>query len=150
MGLNKRPHHRNALRILKHNTRHSFGGEKVLSAFEILVLADDHSGDFVEQAGSRTHDAWTQSAHQHQGVPIPSAASIANANYFGVSGGIAGLDSQVVTTSDDFAAGIGENGSDGDAALGKTKFGFGNRLSEKLFFIHQSPQARAPALQNSV
>src|SRR5215469_8897715 len=76
MCLNKSPHDLNTFRILKHNALHSIRCKKFFSAFEIMVFADDHSGDFVEQACSRTHDARAQSAYQDEFVPVGASSSI--------------------------------------------------------------------------
>src|SRR5215471_15281151 len=98
MGLDKIPHHLNTFRILKYNALHSVGSKKFFSAFEIMVFADDHSGNFVEQACSRTHDARAQSAYQDEFVPIGPPSSVANANHFCVRRRIASLDTQIMAS----------------------------------------------------
>ena len=109
MGLNEVSHHLDALAILQDAHLYTFGREKLFGPFESEILADDHFWNPVEQAGPRAHDARAESAHQDQAWPISAAACVANANYFGVSSGIAGLNSQVVAARDDPARGIGQD-----------------------------------------
>ena len=117
MGLDKCAHHFDALRIIQYTALHAVGRKKIFCAFECLVFADDDSWNFIEQCGARTHDAGTQGADQEQFVPVGSASGIADANYLGVSGGIASLDPQIVPSGDDLAFEICKDGADGDTAF---------------------------------
>ncbi len=75
--------------------------EDVLGTHEGAVLADDDSGDTVEEECSGAHDARAQGCGDGEGVPIPSPASGPDTGDFRVSGGITGLDAEVVCGSDD-------------------------------------------------
>lgn len=78
-------------------------GEEVFRPEEVFVFADDDAWYAIEQGGSGAHDAGAERAGQCELWPIASTSSIANAGHFCVSGGIAGLNAEVVPACDDFA-----------------------------------------------
>src|SRR5215471_16900917 len=109
MGFYESLHHLDALRVLKNAAFDSISGEQLFSAFEVLIFADDHFRNLVQQRGSAAHDARAERADQHQLVPVPAASGVADADHFTVSRGVASLNSQIATARDDFATEIGQN-----------------------------------------
>jgi hypothetical protein len=61
---------------------------------------------------------------------------VAQAGNFGVRGGVAGLDAEVVTAGEDASGGIGEHGADGQAAFTERKAGFGESFFQEIVVVH--------------
>src|SRR5262245_23507440 len=100
MGLNKSPHHLNALRILKNNTRHSIGGEKLLGSSGIVVPVNDNSGSLAQQRSARTHDARPDRSYDIEFVRVGAASGLANAHYVRELGRIDSQNTQIMNGGD--------------------------------------------------
>ena len=95
----------------------AFCFEEVFGAEEVFVFADDDGGDAVEEGGAGAHDAGGEGGDEGEGRPVAASAGVAEADDFGVGGGVAGLDAEVVTDGEDDAIGVGEDAADGEAAF---------------------------------
>ena len=110
-------HEGNAAGVVEVGEVDAFGFEEVFGAEEVFIFADDDGGDAVEEGGAGAHDAGGEGGDEDEGGPVAAAAGVADADDFGVSGGIAGLDAEVVSDGEDGAGGGGEDGADGEAAF---------------------------------
>ena len=125
-----------AFQIIHIDEVHTGAREELLGALKVGVLADDDGRDFEQQGGAGTHHAWTQRAHQHQAIPIPPAAGIADAHNLGVCSRISGLDAQVVSARHDFAIRVRKDRSDRQPAFIQAFSRLSDCFEKKLLIIH--------------
>ncbi len=137
MIANEVPHQLNAILIVDDGKFNPVLAEEVFGSEEVLVFSDDDAGDAIEQRRTGAHDAGTEGADEDEFVPVSTAAGVANADSFGVSGGISGLDAKVVTSGYDASIACGKDGADGESALAKSSAGFRQRFQQKSFMGHE-------------
>ena len=113
-------HHSDTFSIVENDDPSTVLPEQMLGAFEVLILSDDDPWDTIKQRGARTHNAGTQSADKGQLRPVSPAACIAKADAFGVRCRISTLNSQIVPAGDDLPLRVGEDRTDGQAALAQS------------------------------
>jgi len=110
-------HHLYALRIVEHFDRNPSFSKQVLRSKKIAILTDDDTRNAKQQRRSGAHDAGTQRADENELLPIAAASGVSDADHFGVRGGIAILNSQVVAAGNDVSCAVGENRADRQAVF---------------------------------
>lgn len=116
-------HERPTARIINVDHLDAAGAEEILFSRECLALADDESGDLVQEDGAGAHDARAERRRHGQAMPVAPAPGVAHAGRFAVGGGVAFLDTEVVAGGDNLPGGRPERGADRHAALTGGFFG---------------------------
>lgn len=112
---------------MNHCEGNALSAHPVFAAQEGGIFADHDARDLVQDCCAAAHGAGAEGADESESVPIAAATGRANAGGFGVGGGVAGLDTQVVATGQDLARGVHEDRADGNAAFREGLFGLLDR-----------------------
>lgn len=130
-------HHLNAPRIVHYRELHVVLGEKIFRAHKGFVLPDDNASNAIKQRRTGTHDTGAKGAGEGKLRPIAAATGIADADCFGVGGGVAGLHAQVVAARYDCARGhVRQRRADRQTAFGQTLLGLFNRDLQQVLIGH--------------
>jgi hypothetical protein len=136
MSDNERSHEFNAARVIQHFQINLVPGEQFFGAQEVLIFANDHFGNLEEQAGTGTHDARTERAHQSEVRPVSPTAGIAYADDFGVRSWISCLHPQVVAAGHNPSLAIRQHRANGQASVLQTQLRFGQGFPQQFLGFH--------------
>jgi hypothetical protein len=110
-------HQADAFRIVENHDADPMLPEKVLGSHEVSIFSNHYARNAEQQRCTRAHNARAESAEQRQLSPIASPARFAEADCFRVSGRIAALNSQVMSSGYDLTLRVGQHRTDRQASF---------------------------------